>query len=108
MRAILLVLILAVALAPSARAQTYVPGQSPAAQSLQQQPLPAEQPQAVQLQQQQEALAAQPGFPGRQAQIQTNQAQIRQLQQDYLAAQMQQQQQQRQQLQQSLTPPPAS
>src|SRR5579872_2512030 len=103
MRIILLILVLGLALAPVARSQTYVPGQTAAAsQGLLQQQLQTQQQDILQLQRQQNALAMQPGDPGLQAQIQANQVQLRQLQQDNLAAQMQLQQQQRAQLRQSM------
>jgi hypothetical protein len=107
MRVALALLTLSVAIAPAARGQTYAPGQTPAAQGLQQEQLQIQQQQARQLQQQQGALSALPGNPNLQAQNQASQMQLRQLQQQNLATQMQLQQQQRQQLQQSMTPPPS-
>jgi hypothetical protein len=97
----------ALPLAPVAHAQTYSPGQTPAAQGLQQLQLQTQQQQAQQLQMQQNALASHPGNPALQAQYQANQAHLRQAQQENLQTQMQLQQQQRQQLQQSMAPPPA-
>jgi hypothetical protein len=105
MRAALALLTASLAIAPVARGQTYVPGQTPAAQGLQQEQLQIQQQQARQLQQQQTAIGARPGNPNLQAQNQASQTQLRQLQQQNLSTQMQLQQQQRQQLQQSMMQP---
>jgi hypothetical protein len=104
MRAILPMLVFALAFAPSARGQTYVPGRTPAARSLQQQQLWTEQQGMIQLQHQQNIIAGQPAYHARQARIQADQAQLRQQQQANLAAQMQLRQQQRAQASQATTP----
>ena len=97
-------LVLALAFAPAAKSQTYVPGQTAASVGLQRQQQSLSQQQTLQLQRNLNALSMQPGDPALQAQLQASQAQLRQIQQDDLQAQMQQQQTQRQILQQSLAP----